>query len=404
MFYIAVECVNCGETLPCDRVLTVCPKCGGVLLFRYDLARVAESVSMKILEKREDTFWKFRELLPMSSHASIVSLGEPYTPILRLSKSHSTTLKNVYAKDDGRLPTGTFKARGMAVAVSRLKELGVRRVAIPSVGNAAAALSAYGKKAGMEVYVFMPEDVSENFLKECVYTGARVYLVEGSIKDAGAIVKKFRQKFGWFDISTNKQPYRFEGFKTMAFEIAEQFDWDLPDNIVFPTGGGEGVISLWKGFNELLELDWSEKIPRLIIVQSSGCAPLVDAYNKNEVEVKEAWKDAETVATGLRVPYPNASELILRALKETKGMAISVSDKEIRSSMKVFFQRGIYACPEAASTLAALNKIEDEGEFDLDEKALLYLTGNAMKYFDVMEIERDMIPVVGRDVNADIIK
>lgn len=404
MFCIAVECVNCGETLPCDKILTVCPKCGGALLFRYDLTRVAESVSTKILEKRKDTFWKFIELLPILSHASIVSLGELYTPILRLSKNHGTTLKNVYAKDDGRFPTGTFKARGMAVAVCRLRELGVRSVAIPSVGNAAAALSAYGKKAGMEVYVFMPKDVSENFLKECVYTGAKVYLAEGSINDAGAIVKKFKRKFGWFDMSTNKQPYRFEGFKTMAFEIAEQFDWDLPESIVFPTGGGEGIISLWKGFNELLELGWSEKIPRLIIVQSSGCAPLVEAYNRNEVEVKEAWKDAETVATGLRVPYPNASDLILRALKETKGMAISVSDKEILSSMKVFFQMGIYACPEAASTLAALKKIENEGEFDPGEKILLYLTGNAMKYFDIMEIERDKIPVLGRDVNADIIK
>jgi len=397
MFNIAAECSKCGENFPCNEVLTVCTKCGGALLFQYDLDRVAEKVSKNILEKREDTFWKFIELLPLSSLESIVSLGEPYTPVLRFPKGCKTKLKNVYIKDDGRLPTGTFKARGMAVAVSKLKELGVKRLAIPSAGNAAAAVSAYGAKAGMEVYTFMPKDIPESILKECVYMGAKVYLVDGLINDAAEIVKKLKGDYGWFDISTNKQPYRFEGCKAMAFEIAEQLHWNLPDSIFFPTGGGEGIIGLWKGFKQLTELGWTEKIPRLIVVQSSGCAPLVEAYDKNETEVKEAWKNAETVAAGLRVPRPYASYLILQAVKETKGMAIAVDDKEIISSMKTFFKMGIYACPEAASTLAALNKTENEGVFAPDEKVLLYLTGNAIKYFDVIEIKKNEIPILNRD-------
>jgi len=366
-------------------------------LFQYDLTRVAKSVSKSVLEKREKTFWKFIELLPLTSSANIVSLGEPYTPVIQLSDNRRETAKNVYVKDDGRLPTGTFKARGMAVAVSKLKELGVKRVAIPSAGNAAAALTAYGAKAGMEVYAFMPKDVPETNLKECVYLGAKVYLVDGLINDAAEVVKKLKENRKWFDISTNKQPYRFEGCKTMAFEIAEQFKWDLPDNIIFPTGGGEGVIGLWKGFNELIELGWTKKIPRLIIVQSSGCAPLVKAYNKKENEVKVAWKNAETIAAGLEVPHPYASYLVLQAIKETKGMAMEVDDEEIIFSMKAFFKMGIYACPEAASTLAALHKFENEGVFDRDDRILLYLTGNAMKYFYIMQTGRKDIHVLDKN-------
>jgi len=397
MFNIAAECSKCGETFPSNKVLTVCTKCGGALLFQYDLARVAENVSKSVLAKREDTFWKFMELLPLSSSENIVSLGEPYTPVLQFSTSNGIAFKKVYLKDDGRLPTGTFKARGMSLAVSKLKELGVRRVAMPSAGNAAAALAAYGAKAGMEVCTVMPKDVPESNLKECMYMGAKVYLVDGLIGDAAEIVKRLSKNYGWFDISTNKQPYRFEGYKAMALEIAEQFGWDLPDNIVFPTGGGEGVIGLWKGFKELIELGWTEKIPRLIVVQSSGCAPLVKAYANKEPEVKVAWKNAETIAAGLRVPHPYASYLVLRAIKETKGLAVAVDDKEIISSMKAFFKMGIYACPEAASTLAALKKLENEDVFDPNEKILLYLTGNAMKYFDVMKIEKNKIPTLDKD-------
>jgi threonine synthase len=299
-------------------------------------------------------------------------------------------------KDDGRLPTGTFKARGMAVAVSRLKELGVKRLAIPSAGNAAAALAAYGAKAGIEVYAFMPEDAPEITINECFHLGAKVYLVDGLINDAAAMMNRYREKYRWFDVSTNKQPYRFEGYKVMAFEIAEQFGWNPPDVILFPTGGGEGVIGLWKGFKELTELGWIRETPRLVIVQSSGCAPLVEAFNRREDEVKTPWENAQTIAAGLRVPRPYASYLILRAVRETKGAAIAVKDEEIISAMKRLLKKGVYACIEAAATLAALNKGRDIRFFDLDEKILLYLTGTAMKNFDLIKFDRGEVPLLAR--------
>jgi len=397
MFNIAAKCSRCGETFPCDEVLTVCTKCGGALLFQYDLTRIAEEVSRNVLAKREKTFWKFIELLPLSSPKNIVTLGEPYTPVLQFSNDKGSASNNVYVKDDGRLPTGTFKARGIAVAVSKLKELGVKRVAIPSAGNAAAALAAYGAKAGMEVCAVMPKDVPASNLKECVYLGAKVSLVDGLINDAAQIVGKLKETHGWFDISTNRQPYRFEGYKTMAYEMSEQFNWDLPDNIIFPTGGGEGVIGLWQAFTELIELGWTKTTPRLIIVQSSGCAPLVKAYKEKKPEVEAPWKDPQTIAPGLKVPHPYASYLALRAIRETKGIAVEVPDKDIISSIKTFFKSGIYACPEAAATLAALNKLGDEGTLDRDEKTLLYLTGNAMKYFDVIQLERSEIKMLDKE-------
>jgi threonine synthase len=400
MFTVQAQCSRCGETFPPDRVLTVCTKCGGALLFHYDLRRVADALSKRTLKKRSDSFWKFIELLPLSSAENIVSLGEPYTPVLRLPQGSAIAHKNVYIKDDGRLPTGTFKARGMAVAVSRLKELGIKRIAVPSAGNAAAALAAYGAQAGLEVFAFMPKDVPESILKECIYLGADVYLVKGLINDAGEIVKRLEPKYGWFNVSTNKQPYRVEGYKAIAFELAEQFNWNPPDSIIFPTGGGEGVIGLWKGFKELKDLGWTRKIPRIIIVQSTGCAPLVKAFMNNQSEVREPWQKAQTIAAGLNVPYPYASYLILRALKETNGTATAVEDNEIISSMKSLFKKGIYACPEAAATLVALEKLENQNAFDPDDIILLYLTGNATKYFDALEIRREQIPVLERNTNS----
>jgi threonine synthase len=400
MFNLQVECSRCGENFPPDRVLTVCTKCGGALLFRYDLQGVANTVSRDALKKRGDSFWKFIELLPLSSDESIVSLGEPYTPLLRLPRGSIEAVKNVYVKDDGRLPTGTFKARGMAVAVSKLKELGVHCIAVPSAGNAAAALAAYGARAGLEVYAFVPKDVPEPILKECIYLGAKVYLVNGSINDASEIVKRFEPKYSWFSISTNKQPYRVEGYKAIAFEIAEQFNWNPPDSIIFPTGGGEGVIGLWKGFKELNDIGWTAKTPRIMIVQSTGCAPLVKAFIDNEPEVKEPWQKAQTIAAGLNVPYPYASYLILRALRETNGKATAVEDGEIISSMETLFRKGIYACPEAAATLAALEKLKNQNAFDPDETILLYLTGNATKYLDVLKIRKKQMHALGPNANS----
>jgi len=400
LFENVAECSRCGREFQCDDPLSICDRCGGAILFQYDLNKISEKVSKNILSRRKDSFWKFLEFLPLSSSRSIVSLGEPYTPLLQLTSINGNRFKNLFTKDKGRLPTGTFKARGMAVAVSKLKELSIKRVAIPSAGNAASALAAYGSKAGMEVYAFMPKDVPDAILKENVHLGAKVYLVDGLISDAAKIVENLKERSGWFNLSTSKQPYRFEGYKVMAYEIAEQFDWNPPENIFFPTGGGEGIIGLWKGFKEMIDLGWIENVPRLILVQSSGCAPLVKAYNNGESEVKEPWKNARTIAAGLRVPYPYASYLILRAVKETNGIAVEVSDEEIVSSMKTFLKEGIYACPEAASTLAALQKIIENGMLDADERILLCVTGNIIKYFDLLRLEKDKIPLLSKDADS----
>ena len=393
------ECTRCGASFPENEVLTVCSRCGGALLFRYDLGQVKNTVSKDILKMRSDSFWKFMELLPISSPESMVSLEEPYTPVLPLQCDKASGMKNVFMKDDGRLPTGSFKARGMAVAVSKLRELGVTRVAVPSAGNAASALAAYGGRAGFEVYAFLPKDVPDVILNECIFLDAKVFLVDGLIGDAGAIVARLASKQGWFNISTNKQPYRVEGYKAMAYELAEQFRWNPPDSIIFPTGGGEGVIGLWKGFKEMCELGWTEKMPRLIIVQSAGCAPLVEAFNSGRMEVEKPWEKPNTIADGLKVPHPFASYLIFRALKETDGMATAVEDARILSSMKSLLSAGVYACPEAAATLAASEKLQSDGAFEQDENVLLYLTGNATKYFGTVKTRRNQMPILGR--NAD---
>ncbi len=244
MVNAVVECSRCKKAFPQKKIATICPECKGALIFRFNLKAAKKNVSRDDIEIRHETFWKFLEFLPISSPKNIVTLGEPYTPILKLEDIAEGNSRNIYVKDDGRLPTGTFKARGMAVAVSCLKELGVKRVAIPSAGNAAIALACYGIKAGMDVYAFLPKDVPNSILRECVSFGAKIYLVDGLIDDAAGIVDRLRPKYGWFDLSTSKQPYRFEGYKAIAFEVAEQFNWNPPDCILFPTGGGEGIIGL----------------------------------------------------------------------------------------------------------------------------------------------------------------
>jgi threonine synthase len=369
------------------------------LLYNYDLPLIKQQVSKEALAKRQDSFWKFRELLPLKA-SNQISLGEPYTPILEASFEYNGEVYDVSVKDDGRLPTGTFKSRGMAVAVSKLKELGVKRVAVPSAGNAAAALAAYGAKARMDVYAFMPRDVPEVILKECIRLGAQVYLVDGLISVAGKFVKQLAGDYGWFDVSTNKQPYRFEGYKAIAFELAEQYEWKLPDHILFPTGGGEGVIGIWKGIRELMQLGWIQKAPRITIVQSSGCAPFVEAFVRGRSEIKTSWKKAETIAAGLRVPFPFASYLVLKAVRETGGTAVAVEEKEIVSSMKAFLREGIYAGPEAASTLAAFRELVKNKVLDKKEKTLLYITGTALKHFDSFRVDKSQVHVLNEDTRA----
>jgi len=398
MLNFHLECSGCGSVYGGDKPINVCFKCGGALLYKYDFSGLKFDKS--VFGFRFDSFWKYLEFLPLRGEGDIVSLGESFTPILHLHGDLNLGFRNLFVKDDGHLPTGTFKARGMALAVSILKSLGVSRVAIPSAGNAAAALSAYGSRAGLEVYAFMPRDAPLSTLKECVYMGARVYLVDGLINDCANIVSRLRDRYGWFDVSTNKQPYRFEGYKLMAYEISEQFDWDPPDYIVFPTGGGEGVIGLWKGFNELIEIGWIDKMPKLIIVQSTGCMPLVKAFNDGLSEVSEAWVNAQTIASGLRVPKPYASYLILRAIRDSGGYAVAVGDDEIIDSMKTLARNGFFTCPEAAATYASLKHLLDDGILDLSDRILLYFTGLGLKYLDVYTLNYDSLPILSRDATS----
>ncbi|MEM2136716.1 MAG: threonine synthase [Candidatus Methanomethylicia archaeon] len=392
-----MECSNCGEVYGGDKPINVCLKCGGALLYKYDFSGL--KFDRGILSFRFDSFWKYFDFLPLKDRSDIVSLGESFSPIIHLTGDVSIGFKNLFIKDDGHIPTGTFKARGMALAVSILKGLGVSRVAIPSAGNAAAALSAYGAKAGLEVYAFMPRDAPISTLKECVYMGAKVYLVDGLINDCASIVSRLRDFYGWFDVSTNKQPYRFEGYKLMAYEISEQFDWDPPDYIIFPTGGGEGVIGLWKGFNELMELGWVDRMPRLIIVQSSGCMPLVKAFHEDAKEVSDVWVNAQTVAAGLRVPKPYASYLILKAIRDSGGYAVAVGDDEIMDSMKILSGNGFFTCPEAAATYASLKYLLNDGVVDLSDRILLYFTGSGLKYLDIYHLNMGNLTVISRDAN-----
>lgn len=386
---VEVKCTLCNEVYSYNIPLNVCENCGGALFIHYNLADIRDNYTRDLFEGRFDTFWKYFELLPINASRNIVSLGEPYTPIISLPRNLSYGFRNVFVKDDGRLPTATFKARGMSVAVSCLRELGVNSVVIPSAGNAAAALAAYGARGGLEVHVFMPRDAPMSTIKECYYMGARIHLVDGLISDAARMVAEIKDRYGWFDVSTNRQPYRFEGYKLMAYEILEQFDWTLPDVIIFPTGGGEGVIGLWKGFNELVDLGWISRgdVPRLIIVQSSGCAPLVKAFVEGRSEVAEPWSNANTIAAGLCVPMPYASYLILRAIRETDGYAVAVSDEEIMNSIGILAKNGLFVCPEAAATHSSLKHLYDEGVLDYDERILLYLTGSGLKYLDLLKVD-----------------
>jgi threonine synthase len=338
--------------------------------------------------------WRYRELLPVRKVENIVTLGEGCTPILRCDRLGSElSVNNLLLKDDGMIPTGTFKARGLSAAVSKAKELGVRRIAIPTAGNAGAAVSAYGAKAGMETFVFMPKDAPHANKAECLAYGARLYLVDGLISDAGRIVTKGRNLMGWFDVSTTKEPYRVEGKKTMGLEIAEEMGWVLPDVILYPTGGGTGIIGMWKAFTELEQLGWIEgSKPRMFSVQSEGCAPIVKAYREGG-ESCDFWMNAQTVAAGLRVPKPYADYLILKILRESHGGAVSVSEDSIfKAQRKLASKEGIFAAPEGAATIEGLKKLLDSGEVDKSENVLLYNTGSGILYTDLIKTDLPVLP------------
>ncbi|KYH38045.1 MAG: threonine synthase [Candidatus Bathyarchaeota archaeon B23] len=361
---------------------TVCPRCGKPLLARYDLERAVDLLDRGRLRGRDATLWRYLELLPVRDRRHIVSLGEGWTPLLRARRlGEELGLRALWIKDEGLNPTGTFKARGLSVAVSRALELGVRRVAMPSAGNAAAALAAYGAKAGLEVHVYMPRDAPEVNIVEAEAYGAEVTLVEGLITDAARLLEGRAREASWMVVSTLKEPYRLEGKKTMGYELAEQMDWRLPDVVIYPTGGGTGLIGMWKGFQELQALGWIDgRRPRMVSVQAAGCAPIVKAFREGRGEA-EPWPRAQTIASGLRVPKALGDFLILGVLRESQGTAVAVGDDEILSAMRLMARlEGVFPCPEGAATLAGLRRLVDEGWVDADERIVLFNTGTGLKY------------------------
>ena len=340
----------------------------------YDIEKAKESLTRPAMASRVKSLWRYREVLPDIPDADVVTLGEGLTPTLKLKSG-------ALLKDDGLIPTGSFKARGMAVAVSKAKALGLKKLAVPSAGNAGAALACYAARAGIEARVFMPMETPHSMVKECNAYGAEVVQVQGNIGDAGARMRS--QMDGYFDMSTLKEPYRLEGKKTMGYEIAEETGFELPDAIVYPTGGGTGLLGMWKAFAEMEELDWvgSER-PRMFSVQSEKCAPIVDAFAQGKEAPDPDYPDGVTVAAGLRVPLPFAGKHKLTVLRESLGGAAMVPQQEILAAVGSLAKEGIFACPEGAATLAGYRKLVDAGVIARDEKVLLYSTGSAMKYLD----------------------
>jgi threonine synthase len=383
-----LECTRCGERYPADRPQSVCPKDAGVLYARYDLLTIKKTFSSARLAGRAPTMWRYDAVLP---EADPVSLGEGFTPMLP-----SREFPNVFIKDEGLNPTGSFKARGLSAAVTMARHFGLKKLAIPSAGNAAGALAAYAAHAGLEAHIFMPKDVPAANRIECEYYGARVTLVDGLISDCAKRVAELKssdtwEKEKWFDVSTTKEPYRVEGKKTMGYEIAEQLGWKLPQGIIYPTGGGVGLLGMWKAFEEMETLGWigSER-PKMIAVQSAGCAPIVKAWDevRNSVEM---WPNAATIAAGLRVPKPYADYLILEILKKSKGTAISATDEEILEATRHWAKvEGIFAAPEGAACLVAYSKLLASGFFKPEDTVVLFNTGTGLKYLDILDATRSV--------------
>ncbi|MGQ9618903.1 MAG: threonine synthase, partial [Candidatus Aminicenantia bacterium] len=382
MSYIShLECSYCGKTYNFDKVYNLCPHCSKPLLARYDLKKLRGFKPEQVFEPVR-SMWRYKKLMPVLKDENIISLGEGMTPLLPAKRlGELLGLTNLYIKDESFNPTGSFKARGLSCAISKVKEFGIKEVVIPSAGNAGGATSAYSARTGIKAHIYMPEDVPQPFILECKMTGADVKLVRGLISDCGKEARKDGEENGWFDLSTLKEPYRLEGKKTMGYELAEHFSWNLPDVIIYPTGGGTGLIGMWKAFMEMAEIEWiKDKFPRMVTVQSSGCAPIVRAFQERE-EFAKPWENAKTYAAGLRVPSAVGDFLMLRVLRESKGTAIAVSDEAILSAqMKISMYEGIFACPEGGATLAALEELLRIERIKREEKVVLFNTATGLKY------------------------
>jgi threonine synthase len=372
-----LSCSKCGAKLSPEKPQTVCSRDGGSLYVQYDLQRLKRKLKPSAFATREKTMWRYRELLPA---VAPVSLGEGFTPLIP-----SRRLKNVWIKDEGLNPTGSFKARGLSAAVTMARAYGLRKLAIPSAGNAASALAAYCAAAGIEAHIFMPKDVPRANLVECEIYGAKINLIDGLIGDCAKALASRKDTEGWFDISTLKEPYRVEGKKTMGYEVAEQLGWKLPDAIIYPTGGGVGLIGMWKAFNEMEELGWLHQTkPKMICVQSTGCAPIPKAFHEGK-QTSEAWLNAATLAAGLRVPKAYGDYIILDILHESKGAAVAVSDDEILQAVRDLGRdEGIFASPEGAASLAAYRRLRKSHFLSEKDIVVLFNTGSGMKYLDVV--------------------
>jgi threonine synthase len=389
-FATHLECSRCQEDFPVDQIQQVCKSDGGPLLVRYDLRRVRDSVTKDALRERPATLWRYRELLPHEDPSHAVSLGETQTPLLETpSLGERIGIPRLRVKDEGLLPTGTFKARGAAVGVTRAVELGVKTLALPTAGNAGAAWAAYGARAGVRVVVVMPETTPDVIIRETSAYGADVYLVAGSIADAGAVVKKVCAARGWYDASTLREPYRIEGKKTMGFELVEQLGWRVPDVIIYPTGGGVGLIGMWKAFDELRAIGWLDgKQPRFVVVQAEGCAPIVRAFLDGRPE-SEPWSDPRTFAAGIRVPKALGDFIVLKALRQTDGTALAVSESEIADSMRSATEaEGILVCPEGGAAVAGTANLRRDGWIREDEDVVIFNTGSGLKYAESLQGER----------------
>src|SRR5687767_3546136 len=382
-----LECGLCGLKHEARRLLNLCRECGKPLLVRYDLDRAGRTLTKESLPLRGADLWRYREVLPVENEENIVSLGEGWTPLLRAANlGERVGVKSLYIKDESQNPTQSFKARGMTAAVSMAKELGARKLAVPSAGNAAGALAAYAARAGLECFIFMPRDTPRANVVECEQTGARVTLMDGLITDCGAEVGRRKELEGWFDVSTLKEPYRVEGKKTLGYELAEQMNWELPEVIVYPTGGGTGLIGMWKAFAEMEAMGWiGSKRPRMVTVQAEGCAPIVRAFEEGK-RFADEFENAATVASGLRVPKAVGDFLILDALRESNGAAVAVSDAELLAAVReIGAAEGLFVAPEGAACLPALRKLLERGEVNGDERVVLFNTGAGVKYLESFE-------------------
>jgi threonine synthase len=389
-----IVCARCQNCFALSELLNLCP-CGSPLLVRYDIKAARTAFAKSDLVGRVASLWRYRELLPLQSNTNLISLGEGYTPLLEAKKLGAELgLQQLWIKDEGQNPTGSFKDRGLSLAISRAKELGVKKAAIPSAGNAGGSFAAYAARAGLEAHVFMPRDTPIANQREVQQYGAELTLVDGLINDCGRIIAEKKTTEGWFDFSTLKEPYRVEGKKTMGYEIAEQLDWQLPDVIIYPTGGGTGLIGMWKAFAELEELGWIGKArPRMVSVQASGCAPIVKAFDEGKASA-EPWQDGKTVAAGLRVPQAVGDFLMLRAIRDSHGTALSVSDDEMLAEIpRVGKAEGVFFCPEGAASVAALRRLLKAGWIKPDDGVVIFNTASGLKYLDIVQphLEKKLI-------------